>query len=281
VTEFCKVDLELLPGITLTLDGNSKITSGNGTYDSPKPNALSLPPVSTCPGSTEACRASCYVQGLAKYAPEVFAAYQSNERTLHRLFLTSKMWNAGTKLALWISDNCPGGFRWHVSGDVMHDRHADWIAFVCRQSPSVQHWIYTRTFELVPRLLQAPNLTVNLSADSDNWEEAKQCWLDNAGTRICYLAKPEAWGKQLAELPTDSVVFPDYPLRGRELENPREHVFWQNLTPRERAMVCPTDFFGQSEKHRCGPCKRCLYPSGPDSRRSDLAKSREVIWTNT
>jgi hypothetical protein len=64
----------------------------------------------------------------------------------------------------------------------------------------------------------------------------------------------------LPELPDGSIIFPNYSVRGRDLDKPTTHPWWQSLSPRERKMVCPTDFFGQSEAHRCGPCDKCLRP---------------------
>src|SRR5690606_41636977 len=59
-----------------------------------------------------------------------------------------------------------------------------------------------------------------------------------------------------ADLPDGSVVFPDYANRGRDLEpDARSHPWWQALTERQRRMVCPADFFGQSREYRCGDRK--------------------------
>ena len=68
-TQFCSATIPLWDGLAFHLDGNSKVTRSNGSYDAPAPNAFSLPHVTTCPGSTERCRASCYVHGLKLNAP--------------------------------------------------------------------------------------------------------------------------------------------------------------------------------------------------------------------
>lgn len=89
--------------LSFFVDGNSKITVGNGTYAEPRPNAFSLPAASVelgggtratpaCPGSTEICRGSCYVKGLAKHAPELYAAYKANDHVLRLLFATGDAW---------------------------------------------------------------------------------------------------------------------------------------------------------------------------------------------
>lgn len=62
-TAFCGHKLTI-PGLDdghhLWLDGNGKITAGNGTLDDPKPNAFSLVEIEDCPGSTPSCRTACY-----------------------------------------------------------------------------------------------------------------------------------------------------------------------------------------------------------------------------
>lgn len=257
-TRYCFTEVDIGLGYTLWIDGNSKITASAGTFEQPMPNALSLPDVGTCPGSTPSCRAACYVQNLRKYSPDTYAKYVHNERTLHVVLANDKLWaKSSTMLAAWIDYTC-NEFRWHVSGDVFSHDYADWIARVCLFSPEVNHWIYTRSGFAVATLLEAPNLVVNLSADKDNLNEMRDLhsrWPER--TRICWMAN-DTDPKKLPMLPDDSVIFVDYPNRGREMANPREHQFWQGMQQRERRMVCVADFFGQSPNHRCGVCKRCM-----------------------
>lgn len=297
-TAFIHTRVELAPGLSVVIDGNSKITAGNGTYAEPTPNAFSLPAASVeadlckvcgeelydnpehddrgrqphafvsgmahCPGSTPACRASCYVRGLAKHAPDVYEAYHWNALALDRILDNTNdgLWLASAQaLGRWIAANAAGGFRWHVSGDVRGADHAAWIVRVCLESPKVQHWIYTRTLHVVPALRFAPNLTVNVSADRDNYADARDCAIQN-GARVAYMATPmETMMSDVPhDLPPGSVVFPDYPLRGRDMPDPTSHPFWVAAPHRLRVMTCPADFFGQSEAHRCGPCDKCIKP---------------------
>lgn len=237
----------------LTIDGNSKITLTD--YYEPQPNALSLPHISTCPGATPTCLRSCYVTGLQRNAPDVYESYRRNEATLHRALMTpGTRGDSAERLGAWISASVPG-FRWHVSGDVMHDRHAAWIVDVCRRSPSTPHWIYTKTHALVDVLCMAENLIVNISADADNWRQAKRV-ADRTGARVCFEASGD--GALPDGLRVGDVVFPDYALRGRDLDDPTSAPWWQGLTQLQRRLVCPADFLGQSEQHRCGPCRKCL-----------------------
>lgn len=256
VTKFCAVEVPVLPGLSFFVDGNSKITAGNGTFAVPAPNALSLPAASVsgrehCPGSTEACRASCYVKGLQAHAPDLYAHYERNAETL-KAVLSDHLYTAARALGEWIEVNCKGGFRWHVSGDVQNVEHARFIVAVASYSHSVQHWIYTRTIRAVSDLVGFSNLAVNLSADIDNYAEVRRTYAHHESLghaiRICYMSTK---GEVPEDLPTGSVIFPDYPYR--------KHTEWfPTLAPHHQKMICPTDQFGQSEAHRCGPCKKCM-----------------------
>lgn len=261
-TQFCFEEISLAPlghafrDTAFFVDGNSKITWDNGTYAEPRPNAFSLPHIASCPGSTPICRASCYVHGLAKNAADVYAHYSANSAALHRVLMSSTAREASAELfGDWIKRNCPGGFRWHVSGDVMHMRHAAWIVDVCESALTTQFWIYTRSLELAGVLATAPNLAVNVSADAHNYAKARRV-AHEQGLRLCYLSHDGVIPNDMAE---GDVVFPDYSLRGRSLPVPTEAPWWQGLSHEQRRSVCPADFFGQSESARCGPCTKCLF----------------------
>lgn len=255
-TQFTFAEVKLWDHLSFFIDGNSKVTRSNGTFAEPRPNAFSLPHIATCPGSTDRCRASCYVHGLKRDAPEVYRKYELNEMALHSaLFDDSTANHAAALLAGWIAENATGGFRWHVSGDILSMDHAYWIEDVCRRAPEVSFWIYTRTLAAVMVLKRAPNLAVNVSADRDNYEAAR-AEATRWDARLCYLVS--AQDETVPDLPSGSVLFPDYPLRGRSLLRPVEAPWWQVLDAEQRRQVCPADFFGQSEANRCGPCGKCL-----------------------
>jgi hypothetical protein len=127
----------------------------------------------------------------------------------------------------------------------------------------------------VPTLIAiTKNLTINLSADRDNWDTAYTVWdMWSKFVRLSYLST----GEVPENLPAGSVIFPDYPYRGRDLENPTSHSWWKDLSKEQRQMVCPADFFGQSEQHRCGPCKKCLLPPGQVSNDRPWGLSGHVL----
>lgn len=255
-TAFCAEKIEG-PGGFLWLDGNGKITAGNGTLDNPKPNAFSLVQIRDCPGATASCKAACYVHNLEKHAPATHALYAHNSREIRRIVDDrglSAQWSElfGAHLVI----NCWGGFRWHVSGDVFSSEYAKWIADVCRESFPLTHWIYTRSFDHIAPLVEVStrkggNLALNLSCDADNYTEARAVARDFGG-RLCYMTTN---GIVPEDLPDGSVIFPDYTLRGGN-EAGRE---WFDELPRHyKSFVCPVDYHGKSESRRCGPCDRCM-----------------------
>ncbi len=246
-TQFVHTALNF-PGGTFHLDGNGKVTNALGSFDKPKPNAFSLPHVVCCPGSTPTCRAACYVNGLEGKQGKLYELYKLNAVALQRALLTRVGFQQSAwYLGKWIAANCAGGmFRWHVSGDVMSIRHARWIVEVCSWA-TVPCWIYTRTLEAVPTLVQATTLVVNVSADGDNLERATET-ARRHGVRLCYMSS----GGELPMYMRDGdVIFPDYELRG-------DSRWWTSLTQAQRRSICPADYFGQSEHHRCGPCRKCM-----------------------
>ncbi len=271
-TAFCMAEIRLGDEV-LYVDGNGKITASNGTLDNPKPNAFSIRNIDDCPGSTSLCRASCYVAGIRKHASDLYTLYEHNSAMIRKILnAEEKDWiehgplEWAEQLGLWIDSNC-NEFRWHVSGDVFSAQYARWIAEVCHWSSGaagrrreddgpVRHWIYTRSFEFVPYLVEAENLTVNLSVDAENEAAARRCWEEFPNTRPCFMAtekhpEPPSW------LPRGSVIFPDYGLRG---ETTLGKAWYEGLPGMTKSFVCPVDFRGKSEKTRCGPCDRCIKP---------------------
>jgi hypothetical protein len=221
-----------------------------------------------CPGSTETCRASCYVGGLEKHQRAIYDLYDHNSESIRAILTTGGGYaiDWADRLGEWIARNCQDvGFRWHVSGDVFSAKYARWIGDVCMSSGSVRHWIYTRSFDFVADLMLAStamggNLALNLSADRDNFEAAMQIAL-RYSLRICYM--PVTLGDPIEKsnmfrLREGDVIFPDYPIRPKAWADPLQHPWWLERDSRERRMVCPVDGFGKSEERRCGVCTKCM-----------------------
>lgn len=272
-TAFCMERIDGLGGTFLYVDGNAKITAGNGDFANPRPNAFSLPAAAVsgmehCPGSTETCRKACYVGPLSKAQAAIYALYESNATQIREILDDTPLANDwAMRMATWITQHAAGGFRWHVSGDVYSSAYAEWIADVCRESPTVRHWIYTRSFDFLAPLVEVStnnggNLAINLSADADNVVTASRVaqWYAVNGSQPLRLAYLTVDGTVPADLVGTDVIFPDYQLRPRAAASLKDSEFWQSLTPEQRAMTCPVDAHGKSEKNRCGleRCDRCM-----------------------
>jgi len=67
-------------------------------------------------------------------------------------------------------------FRWHDAGDVQHLKHLAKIFKVCRQTPTVSHWLPTREAWLKKYVARAPrNLTIRFSAPLID-QQAQSSW---------------------------------------------------------------------------------------------------------
>ena len=237
-------------------DGNSKITAENGTFAKPSANAFSLLSVDDCPYRTPICEKKCYVARLKENEPDIYEKYRQNSMAIrHALCNPYQTGITIEAFAEWINAHCrKGGFRWHVSGDIFSIEYGWFIRGVVQKTYQIRHWIYTRSFSFSEILHGLPNIVVNLSADRDNFNEALACH-DKFGFCLCFMVTE---GDTIPDLPEGSVIFPSHELRGRDLESPLDVPWWKSLTLKQRRMVCPPDFFGQSEALRCGPCKKCL-----------------------
>ena len=109
-TTYCRERLDGPDGRHLWIDGNGKVTAGNGTLDEPKPNAFSLLHIEDCPGSTPTCRASCYVHGLKANAADTYTLAGHNSATI-RSILTD-----AAAAADWVCEWAPGSKRTHAAG---------------------------------------------------------------------------------------------------------------------------------------------------------------------
>lgn len=181
----------------------------------------------------------------------MYALYEHNANAIRTILVDADLaleWAA--VVGAWITEHAPGGFRWHVSGDIFSDTYAQWIAAVVVGASPVRQWLYTRSFEFAHRLVDLPHLALNLSADADNYAAALAFRAQHGG-RICYLSHD---GFVPNDLHDDAVIFPDYSLRDRGDGSP----WFDALSPRQKRMTCPVDLRGKSEQRRCGPCPRCL-----------------------
>lgn len=132
--------------------GNSKLGKGIKSF--------SLPPQESCPGSTEACRAICYVSKSYRIYPSVRKIYARN------LSLTLEQIEA-------IRPKAGSIVRIHVSGDFHSPEYILAWRKVAMLNPDVRFYAYTRSWRIA-RLLPAlealrsrPNVQIFASIDQD------------------------------------------------------------------------------------------------------------------
>lgn len=258
-------------GHELTFDGNSKITARGGSFEAPVPNALSLVQVTDCPEATPMCSASCYVHQLERYQPAIHAAYRRNSDEIREAIRAydggdpEPLRHLATLVVEHVTAYAIPDFRWHVSGDVLDRTHAAWIRAVVARTPETRHWIYTRRTHpaILNQLLAVDGLTVNLSADRDNFDAMLRIWRryehHPRAPRLTYMVTS---ADDTPELPPGSVLFPDYALRPPNGTSPLNGAWWRSLSKAQRRQVCPVDYFGKGPSRRCGPCSKCLDPVG-------------------
>lgn len=191
-----------LPILKLSADRktteSARWSAGNKRWEPKVRNAFGLPAVVSCPGSTAACRAVCYADGVPW--PSARALLEHNYEALRDASLADMVAMLSRLvedfLAEWnkVHNGDADGrrrqrrpiFRIHWSGDFFSSRYARAWATVCRMFPSVDFWTYTRSFRFVGLLAGVDNLTVYLSADADNAAAAHQCAAKH-GLPIAYM----------------------------------------------------------------------------------------------
>ncbi len=149
----------------------------------------SLPAIAACPVRDETCEHCYALDGWYRLDPSRQIDRVLRLEYLHRLIrennlMTSVDWMVGELNVLPIDEPFPppapatfehrGGvpcFRWHDSGDLFNEKYARAVFRVCEATPSVAHWLPTRTGRLIQSLVQRgvkipPNLSVLVSVQS-------------------------------------------------------------------------------------------------------------------
>ena len=138
------------------LGTNSKLGPGIG--------AVSLPPLTTCPGKTEYCSKVCYATKGFFRLGSVKGSLAANYQTAESDSFVSEV-NAG------ITKNKLKAMRIHPAGDLYSNDYIDkWIAIV-KANPAVKFWGYTRSWDVpslaskIKDLAAEPNIELFASID--------------------------------------------------------------------------------------------------------------------
>ena len=106
----------------------------------------------------------CYaLKGFYRQYGHIYKMQPKTEKINNDGWIDSMVW-----LIKHTSKKDKGYFRWHDSGDVQSLEHLKKIVEVCKQTPTVKHWLPTREYKIIRDFLfweEFPeNLTVRLSA---------------------------------------------------------------------------------------------------------------------
>lgn len=159
----------------------------------------------SCPGVTSEC-ANCYAAGLESWAPGFRRGVSANldglrhlyacggDRAVRRAFVDVVRASEHAQRSAGVASPV---FRWHSDGDIFASWYASAIRAVCRDTPGVDHWLYTRSLSLVRYLMPCPpNLRAYVSADRDNWRKASQV-AERYGLPLAVLADDDAHAVEL------------------------------------------------------------------------------------
>lgn len=152
------------------LGTNTKLGDGVG--------AVSLPPLTTCPGKTGYCSKVCY-------ATKGFFRMTNVQKSLAANFETAESTEFIQEVTNSIRKHKLRTIRIHPAGDLYSNEYIDkWIAIV-KAHPDVKFWVYTRSWRIpslvnkVRELAQLPNIQVFASTD-DSTKEEPPTWLRKA-----------------------------------------------------------------------------------------------------
>ena len=136
----------------------------------------------TCPGATQGAggcldvrdgnkRPTCYMAKVVQIYKAVGTTLQNNTDKLRdksREEMTQVITDTFQAFSIKNPEKKHRYFRLFYSGDVFSEDLAYAIREACGKFPDIQFWIYTRSFDFAPILVQARNLAVYLSVDPVN-----------------------------------------------------------------------------------------------------------------
>lgn len=192
-----------MPNTQLKLSTDRKVSPRSAWYNrkggkreaKPKiPNAFGLPAGDSCPGMTEFC-SSCYAESIQKMYTNVDKLLWHNYDLLKacgaNVNKMTSLLDEAVKSVNWRGEEKV--FRYFWSGDLYSRPFTAAVAETCRMNPDVQFWLYTRSIYYVDLIVGISNLTVYLSVDAYNKEEAKKVL---AGfPELMIAACGETWGE--------------------------------------------------------------------------------------
>lgn len=188
--------------VTNIVSPNGKTANGANSFGLPSGTAFS------CPGATSFCEKICYAGKLEKIYSGVRDILLHNWNLLKDSSVREMQILLNDMMSEFVAEtdkqNAKGkdasyDFRIHWDGDFFSREYAIAWANVIRCYPEVNFWVYTRSFtgpvNVIDILAGIPNLTVYLSADPVNINEANAVAAQYPGVFIATVADTFAEAK--------------------------------------------------------------------------------------
>jgi hypothetical protein len=145
-------------------------------------NAFGLPAGKnySCPGATPICEKVCYAGRIEKQYKNFMAVMVSNWEQLQGKTTNEMFSMLAEMMQQFIAEcerkNVPKFFRIHHDGDFFSMDYANAWARIAAAFPEITFWVYTRSFtdelNVIPALVDIPNLSVYISVDDFNFDVA-------------------------------------------------------------------------------------------------------------
>lgn len=162
-------------------------------------NAFGLPAGKefSCPGMTSVCGKICYAGKLEKLFPGFRNVMEHNWNQVKDASYDELVEGIDSIIKDFIADcdkwDAEKLFRIHHDGDMFNVLYAKAWATVIKNNPDVKFWLYTRSYtkelNIVPFFAGLDNVSLYLSVDTDNANEAMKVKKDNPWVKLAGLGE--------------------------------------------------------------------------------------------
>ena len=161
----------------------------------------------SCPGATSVCESVCYAGKIERQYKAVLSRMTTNLDILRAMDEDAMVEALSVVVQSFVDASNKRGsalrFRIHHDGDFFSTEYANAWARVCNAFPTVAFWVYTRSFvapvNVIPFIVDIPNLAVYLSVDEDNKDEAAIVLAAFPGVKVAALGKTWADAQAIVE----------------------------------------------------------------------------------
>lgn len=106
--------------------------------------SISMPPCAACRKDAP-CKKDCYAQKAYKMYKQTRAAWNRNYKLAKGDVSRVDYF---TQINMWLCDNQPKFFRWHVAGDILDQHYFDCMCRVAVGNPQIKFLCFTKMYHL-------------------------------------------------------------------------------------------------------------------------------------